>query len=255
MNIILLETHEVAGHLVRLEGRRAEHVVKVLRAQSGDLVKIGIINGKIGHGTIKEIDRRQPCSVTMAIDLSEDPPTEPEIDVLLALPRPIMFKRILGQLAALGIGRLYIVNAGRVEKSFWDASILTEQGWRDYVLAGLEQAVDTRLPDLTTHRGFKPFIEQQLPQINLRYRQLLLAHPGADSYLETVFRPGPGRVLLAVGPEGGWSDYEVRSLEQAGFAAFTMGPRILRVETAVTALHAMLSQLMRREAGPDRPPA
>jgi RsmE family RNA methyltransferase len=247
MNIILLEADEIDDCQVRLDGRRADHIIDVLRARPGDLIKIGIINGKVGHGTIKELRRSRPRSVTATVVLDGEPPPAPRIDVVLALPRPIMLKRILVQLAALGIGRLYLVNAQRVEKSFWDASVLEEQNRCQLLLQGLEQAVDTMLPLVTLHRGFRPFVENELPQLTSRYKQLVVAHPGDAHDPVDCFRPGPGRTVLAVGPEGGWNEYEVDSLAQAGFSPVSLGPRILRVETAVIVMHALFNQLSQRE--------
>jgi 16S rRNA (uracil1498-N3)-methyltransferase len=248
MNIILLESSEIVDHQVRLDDRRADHIIDILRAQPGDLVKIGIINGKVGHGTIKELHRHRPRSVMMTVIMDCAPPTAAEIDVLLALPRPIMLKRILSQLAALGIGHLYLVNAHRVEKSFWDASVLAAQNLRHMLVQGLEQAGDTMLPQLTVHRGFRPFVDHELPQRSIYYKQMIVAHPGAAPRVDDMFRPGPGRNLLAIGPEGGWSEYEIDSLVQAGFVTVSLGLRILRVETAVIVLHAMLNQLLQRES-------
>lgn len=248
MNIILLEADEIDDCQVRLDGRQADHIIDVLRARPGDLIKIGIINGKVGHGTIKELRRSRPRLVTATVMLDGEPPPVPLIDMVLALPRPIMLKRILTQLAALGVGRLCLVNAQRVEKSFWDASVLDEPNRRQLLLQGLEQAVDTRLPLVTVHRGFRPFVEDELPKLTSRYKQLVVAHPGGASDPLDCYLPGPGRTLLAVGPEGGWNEYEVDSLVRTGFSPVTLGPRILRVETAVIALHALFNQLYHRDA-------
>jgi len=226
MNIILLESHEIADCQVRLTGRRADHIIDVLRARPGDLIKIGIINGKVGHGTIKELQRGRPRSVAATVVLDSDPPPAPPIDVVLALPRPIMLKRILGQLAALGIGHLYLVNAQRVEKSFWDASVLGEQNRRQLLLQGLEQAVDTMLPQVTVHRGFRPFVENELVRLAGRYKQLVVAHPGDAPTPLDCYRPGPGRILLAVGPEGGWNEFEIDSLVRAGFSRVFSGSKL-----------------------------
>lgn len=252
MNIILLDPGEVIDQSVLLGDRRADHIVKILRAQPGDIVKIGILNGKIGYGTIKELNRTEPRSVRLQLDLCHDPPGEPRIDLILALPRPIMLKRIVHQLASLGIGRLYLINAAKVEKSFWEASILDQENLRQHLVAGLEQAVDTRLPEVSLHRGFRPFVENLLPQLKARYDRMLVAHPGEADHLRSVLHPGSGNILLAVGPEGGWNDFEVRSLAEAGFTPVSLGARILRVETAVIVLHAMISLL--QEAASEPPP-
>ena len=243
MNIVLLESQEILGQTVHLEGRRAQHIVKVLRSKPGDEIRVGCINGKIGYGVIKNTNPRQPYSVALEISLEHSPEPTPLIDIILALPRPIMFKRILSHASALGVGSLYVVNASRVEKSFWDASVIQEDFCRKHLILGLEQAVDTRLPSVSFHKGFKPFVESKLPGITNGYLNLLLAHPGHQNTLSEIFSKQPGRTLLAIGPEGGWVDYEQTRMQEAGFSIFSIGPRILNVETAVTALHSMVSLL------------
>ena len=242
MNIILLEPSEVVDQTIVLDGSRAKHIIKVLRSNPGDRLKVGMINGKIGGGLIKFLSARQPYSVTLAVRFEREPPPVPAIDILLALPRPIMLRRILSQVATLGIGHLYVVNANRVEKSFWNGSITKVQSCRKYFLDGLEQAGDTRLPGISFHRGFKPFMEEFARLIPV-YKQLLLAHPDCSISITEAFQTGTGRTLLAIGPEGGWVDYELNRLGEAGFSMFSLGSRILKVETAVTALHSMVSLL------------
>jgi RsmE family RNA methyltransferase len=243
MNIILFDQEEIQGSSVLLDGDRARHIVRVLRAEPGETIKVGIINGRMGQGTIIETRVKQPYSVRLDMVFDREPGFTPQIDIMLALPRPIMFRRILSQAAALGIGHLYVVNANRVEKSFWSGSMIEPRVCRKYLVEGLEQAVDTMLPSLTFHKGFRPFLEEDLARAGSSYGQMLTAHPAAPHNLRSVFRPGQGRTLLAVGPEGGWVDYEIMKMEEAGFTMFTMGPRILKVETAVTALHSGVTRL------------
>lgn len=243
MNIILLAKEEVVDQEVTLMDYRAEHIVKILRSQTGDRIVAGIINGKMGYGIIKEISHKRPYRVSLLLTLEKDPSPPPQIDIVLALPRPIMFRRIISQLTALGVGRIYVINSARVEKSFWDASVTADGQWQKHVVAGLEQAVDTKMVELTFHRGFKPFLENSVTDFAADYRQMLVAHPGSGAQLKEVFKPGRGRTLVAIGPEGGWSPYEIEKFTDCGFAPFSIGPRILRVETAVTVMHAMVSLL------------
>jgi RsmE family RNA methyltransferase len=156
-----------------------------------------------------------------------------------------MLKRILSQVTALGVGTIHLVNANRVEKSFWEAGILQPEECRNHLLQGLEQAVDTRVPDLRLHRQFKPFIEDFFPTVAGTYRHLLVAHPTGARRLGEVIDSGSdnARIALAVGPEGGWVDYEVQKFQEQGFSCCTIGERILKVDTAVIALHARISAL------------
>ena len=243
MNIILLDREEIIGDLVTLRDHRAEHIVKVLRASQNDRVTVGIINGKMGFGIIKELETRKPCHVKLKVILDKIPDTAPPLDIMLALPRPIVFKRIISHLTALGVNNVHVVNAAKVEKSYWESSVVRDDGWRPYMREGLEQAVDTRLVAFTFHRGFRPFIEEVIPAIKNRYAQMLAAHPQSSHDLAKVYRAGKHPVLMAVGPEGGWNEYELEQMRTHGFDQFSLGPRILRVETAVTAVHASITML------------
>jgi RsmE family RNA methyltransferase len=246
MNIILIEKQEIQGARVLLVDRRAKHLVKVLQVQPGDTVRIGIIDGPKGCGKVMALAVRFPFQVELEVEFAADMPEKPAIDLLLALPRPIMLRRIFSQAAALGVGTIFIINAQRVEKSFWSATLLQEEEYRLHLLQGLEQAVDTRVPEVFVYDRFKPFVEDVLPGRIKGYSHLLIAHPNSPNTLKTVMMERPERVLLAVGPEGGWIDYEIDRFAECGFTAFSMGERILKVDTAVVALHGRLSE--RRES-------
>lgn len=154
-----------------------------------------------------------------------------------------MLRRILSQVAALGIGTLFLIHANRVEKSFWESGLFDGEGCEELLRQGLEQAVDTRMPGVRVFRRFKPFVEDVLPLMVDSYRFKLLAHPYNGVALADCLPPGTGRVLLAVGPEGGWVDYEVEKFRDLGFCTCSLGERILKVDTAVVALHSAVSAL------------
>ena len=243
MNIILADAEEVNSQRLTLSDHRAKHIVKVLRAEVGDQVRVGLINGDMGTGTILAIKSKYPFSVEMELNLSRQPHSIPPLDLILALPRPIMLKRILSQVTALGVGSIHLINANRVEKSFWEAGILKPEEYYTHLLHGLEQAVDTRLPSVHIHPKFKTFMEDIFPSLAQNYHHLLLAHPNGEQQLGNVIGCKNSRIALAVGPEGGWVDYEVKKFQKQGFHSCTIGERILKVDTAVIALHARISAL------------
>ncbi len=241
MNIILAETAELVDRQLTLTDYRAEHIVKVLRAEIGDRLRVGLINGMRGYGTIVALQKKFPFSVSFDVDLSEPPGALPSLDLILALPRPIMLKRVLSQVTALGVGTIHLINANRVEKSFWEAGLLQPQEYRQHLLHGLEQAVDTRLPEIRLHTKFKPFVEDFCPSLVGDYRYLLLADPAGEHRLVNVVGEKSGRILLAVGPEGGWVPYELQKFREQGFLSCSIGERILKVDTAIIALHASIT--------------
>jgi RsmE family RNA methyltransferase len=244
MNIILVSKEEVVDNKVIVDDNRAGHIVEVLKCREGDVVRVGMINGRKGTGKILGAKNGRSPKVELLLDLNEELAPIPPIDLLIALPRPIMLKRILSQAAALGCGSITLINANRVEKSFWQASLLDERAYRPHLLHGLEQAVDTRLPEIRSFKRFKPFVEDVLPTMMHGYSHCILAHPGDGLTVKEALTGTQGRVLLAIGPEGGWIDYEVEKFLTRGFSLVSMGKRILKVDTAVISLHARVSAIL-----------
>lgn len=241
MNLILIEPEEFSGNDVVLHDRRADHIRKVLRSKVGDTVRIGLIDGPLGKGRIVEITKRSVC---LTANFDEDVPNRSPLDIVLALPRPIMLKRVLAQAASLGAGRISIINANRVEKSYFHSSVVQEEMFREFLLLGLEQAIDTRVPEIKIYPRFRPFIEDILPAIAADTPVRLVAHPEAEKNLpEAISHPLKDRAILAIGPEGGWTDFEIDKFLEQGFTPFSLGPRILRVDTAVPALMSQLAIL------------
>jgi len=243
MNILLADATEVTGDMLEVTGDRANHIVKVLRARQGDRLRCGLINGVMGHGEIIALNEKHPRRALIRLTLDTPPPPPPPIDLVVALARPIMMRRLCSQLTSLGIGELHVIDTARVEKSFWQSSFIKEKHYLEHLRRGLEQAMDTRMPDLRCHPSFSHFVNDTLPGLAPRYQAMILAHPGAASSLETLVRPGH-RYLLFVGPEGGWLDAEITALTSQGCSLASLGDRILRVDTAAISLHARVSQLL-----------
>jgi 16S rRNA (uracil1498-N3)-methyltransferase len=233
MNLILLfEDDFIERDLVRLTGRRLEHVTRVHRAAAGDALTVGVLDGGIGSG---EVTRLDGDALEMRVTLDREPPSPLPVTLVLALPRPKALNRVLASATSMGVKRIFLVNAWRVEKSYWKSPRLSDDNLLQQRILGLEQARDTVLPKLELRRFFRPFVEDELPALAHGTRALV-AHPGATSQCPR----SQNDVTLVVGPEGGFIAEEIASLERVGFEAVTLGERVLRVETAVTALLARI---------------
>lgn len=233
MNLILLFPDDLtADGTVRLTGRRARHVHDVHRAQVGESLTVGRVNGLVGKGTVLAV---APDEVRLSVVLSEDPPPPTGLDLLLAMPRPKVLRRILQSAASLGARRIVLVAAQRVEKSYFDTPFLEPAEIERNLVLGLEQARDTVLPEVVVRRRFRPFVEDELDAFWPRATcARLLAHPAAARGPEScVLGKAGSPAVLAIGPEGGWIPFELELLEAHGFRQFGLGSRILRVETAV----------------------
>jgi len=235
VNRILFEKGEISSGVATFGGVRAEHVLKVLHGEVGQILKTGEVDGPIGTGEITAIENG-----LVTVRLTHDAEAlAPWVDLILAPPRPRVMKRLLPQLASLGVGRIVLVGAKKVEKDFWGATLLKEEIYRPLLIDGLMQAGTTALPTISTVRNFRKWLRDDLDG-EFTTSNRIVAHPyGADSRPDCAEKSG--RLLLAVGPEGGWTDEEVALLEEKGFARYSLGPRILRTDTAVVAL---LSRLM-----------
>ncbi|MNM63979.1 16S ribosomal RNA methyltransferase RsmE [compost metagenome] len=190
---------------------------------------MGRINGLMGKATVLRLEKHE-AELEVAFD--QQPPAKLPLTLVLAVPRPKMLRRLFQTVATLGVPRLILLNSYKVEKSFWQTPFLHPDSIRENLILGLEQARDTVLPEVIIEKRFKPFVEDRLPAIAADTLGLV-GHPGPyPACPRAVEQP----VTLAIGPEGGWIPYEVDLLGKAGLAPVQLGDRILRVETAVTAL-------------------
>jgi RsmE family RNA methyltransferase len=235
VNVLLLHPEDFCGRdEVVVRGRRYEHLKKIVQVQPGQVIEAGVLNGRTGQARVLALSAD---SITLQLDLHEAPPPPVAITLLLALPRPLMLKRILQTVTTMGIKDIHLIHTRRVEKSYWNSSDLAPEVLQHQLVLGLEQARDTVLPQLHFHRRFNPFVTTELPTL-VANKRALLAHPG--NYVACpchVDEP----VVLAVGPEGGLLDDEVLSFVEQGFELVQLGQRVLRVEAAVTALLGRLS--------------
>ena len=230
MNLMLLEhTDFIDEGIVKLSDRRLKHMLEIQKVHVGSCIKAGLINGQIGTATITKI---QSNSAFLQVSLTEDPPKALPLILVLALPRPKMLKRILQTIATLGVKELYLINTWKVEKSYWQTPCLNEPSIKKELLLGLEQGCDTLLPKVIIKKCFKPFIEDELTEI-ARDVYSLVAHP-ADGIPCPVGITQP--TILAIGPEGGFIEYEVGKFTEIGFQSISMGSRIQRVETIIPSL-------------------
>jgi RsmE family RNA methyltransferase len=246
VNRILFEADELLPDgTVALQGARAAHVHHVLRAEVGQELRVGVVNGQCGTGRVLEAS---PDQVRLAVTWTHEAES-PWIDLILAIPRPKVLKRLWAQLAALGVGRIVLLRAAAVERDYLATHWLEEAHYRPLLVEGLVQAGTTRLPEVMLERRFRPFVEDRLEGLfpdTLR----LVAHPEPDANpAATVASGRGGRCVLAVGPENGWTAFELEMLEARGFRRISLGPRTLRTDTACVALLGAIGVLQSQRGG------
>ncbi|MCK5680042.1 16S rRNA (uracil(1498)-N(3))-methyltransferase [bacterium] len=236
MNIILIEgTDFISDCRVLLSGRRALHIVKVLKSNIGDKLRAGLVDGNLGQARVTKI---VDAKVELEFEIAGPPPTPLPVSLLLALPRPKVFKRVLSAAVTMGVKEIFLFNSWRVEKSYWQTPLLQPEKLKEISLLALEQAIDTKLPYINLKPLFRPFAEDEVPLLT-ETREAFILHPHPKSAPKTTTGFPSTRTqktsLIAIGPEGGFIPFEVEMLMTAGLKPISLGPRILRVEQAVPA--------------------
>ncbi len=231
MNLLLLNQDDFvdSSTAVIRDKRRCEHIHQIQQAKVGESLKAGLLNGLIGKAVITHITTQMNNEIHLQCELTKSPPNALPLTLVMALPRPKMFRRVLQTLSSLGVKSVYFIHSYRVEKSYWQSPFLNPEDVHQQLILGLEQSSDTVLPSVYFKNRFKPFVEDELPTI-IKHKTALVAHPYTDKSCPVSFNQP---LVLAIGPEGGFIPFEIDLLKQQGFDAVHLGERILRVETAL----------------------
>ena len=232
MNIILFEEHELGRSLSRRD-ERTIHLIKVLHKKAGDVFEAGILGGMRGTGKIEKINF--DGSVFISVQAGEAPPPRMHLRIAVAFVRPIQLKRVFRDMANMGVCEINLIGSELGEKSYRDTKLLSDGGARSAFIEGAVQARDTQLPSLAVFDSVEKWLNDR-PWENNKRLPLLLAMDNvrAEGSLFNI-TPTTRPLVIAVGPERGWSDKERESFENAGFLRLSMGSRPLRTETACVA--------------------
>ena len=269
MNICLFEQEEIDRPLAASD-ERAQHIIKVLHKGVGDSFYAGVIGGQAGTATITKIDSQDQDAADAKLSQDQDAGAEtastpkkgggaihftftPQSDgkplfplhMIIGFPRPIQLKRLLRDMAALGVSSVRLCGTELGEKSYLKASLSDPAEVYKMLLDGTVQAASAHVP--------KPFVYQTLAScldaLDTRAAPLLLALDNVKpaQSLGAFLRANPpaGRpVFAAIGSERGWSPAERALLEERGFVRLGMGNRVMRTETAATVSASLILSAM-----------
>lgn len=242
MNLLLVDPAELAADATcTLRDRRALHLRGVLGAIVGSRVRAGVIGGGIGSAEVLADDG---TAFTLRLTVSEPPPAQLPIELVLAIPRPKVLSRVIEAAAAFGVARIELTNAWRVDKAYLDSPRLEPDALALAARLGAEQGATTQLPAIAIHRRLMGLLARWPGPPACK----LIAHPGAPPIERAVTDAAP--IVLAIGPEGGWIEREVETFVARGFTPVSLGAPILRVETAVAAALGQLLVLRRLGGAP-----
>ena len=229
MNLVLLRDEDWIDHdVVLLRDHRADHLRDLLKVAVGDSVRVGRMGGLRGEGLVVLMDAHR---VQLQVHLHQPPLPRHRFDVVLALPRPKMLRRILRTVAEFGVAHLYLIHTARVEKSYWQSPLLRPAKVQEALLAGMERSSDTMMPMVHLHKRFRPFVEDRLVDL-CAGRRCWIAQMNAPLALADV---PPVPAVVMIGPEGGFVPFEVELAERVIAQQVHLGARVLSVDTALPA--------------------
>lgn len=234
MNIIILTAEDkIDTNRYRISDERLAHIQKVLKSEPGDILEVGLLLGPTGSAKIAALSKTEVELEIIRFNEIKNTKT-PKIDLICALPRPQTLKKVLNISATMGVNNIYLIKSEKVEKSYFHSPLLEKTNYNKYLIEGLSQGKRTDLPQISIHKRFKEFFTTYFNEEN-KSTIRLIAHPDNSSYLNKNILNSTNHLILAIGPEGGWNDYEINFMIERGFNKFKLSENILRVESAVTA--------------------
>lgn len=239
MNRILFEA-KAGSYTLDPRDSRFEHVRGVLRMREGDSFDVGVVNGPVGKASIVVLDRER---MEVAVEWGEAPSLPPPVHLVVGLCRPATVRKILTVVPTLGVRQMSFVATERSDPAYARSRLWQSGEWRQYLVEGVEQAFDTHLPETGLHDGLQACLEA-LPAATSR-RFAMDVYEGSCRLSGVEANPDEP-VVLAVGPERGWSARDRTMLRASGFELVALNERVLRVETAVVSGLTLLLAAMGR---------
>jgi 16S rRNA (uracil1498-N3)-methyltransferase len=224
----------VRGGMAELRGEEARHLTRVLRAEAGQRYEIS--DGKVAY--LAEIaEARGPRVVFRVIEALDAPATPLHITLCAALIKFDRFEWIVEKATELGVERIVPVEAERSGKGLLEASLKRTERWARIARESSQQSRRVRPPEILPAVRFERSLAEEA---DCRYFLEEAAAPPLLRVLRVLRVLPAGRAALLTGPEGGWTDAERQLAAAAGWQPVSLGPQVLRAETAAMAAIAVL---------------
>lgn len=263
---------------------RATHIRAHL--SSATTLRVALADSFTHDAAPAQINADGSVSISLPAESRTAASALPPVILVVAMQRPRAMGRIFDSVAQIGVEKIFVVAAEKVEKSYWDSKLFRndgvqggggetvgrkrargchperdeKEGWnvervdtwekvRKRLEEGIVQAaVDVSVPQVIVDK--RGVIETVRTERRENWVKLVL-HPrdvGKEVGVTEMVEKGKGGVMLAVGPEGGWTEEEIDALEKEGFSRVGMGERVLRSETAVVVALGLAHEGLRRRA-------
>ncbi|HEX3682886.1 MAG TPA: RsmE family RNA methyltransferase [Bryobacteraceae bacterium] len=231
---------EIRRGSAELTGRDAEHLVRVLRAEAGQVYEISD-NHELYLAQI-EVARKSLVSFRVLAKL--DPPVPAvQVSLLAALIKFEPFEWLVEKATELGVATIQPIESARTERGLAGAALKRLSRWEKVALEASQQSRRVHLPRIQP-----PFRLAKSLQMDANVRLLLDENSAAPPIVDSLprERSPADHVALLVGPEGGWTEEERELAIGSGWLSCSLGPGILRAETAAVAGLAILQAFWNR---------
>jgi 16S rRNA (uracil1498-N3)-methyltransferase len=225
---------QVAGNRAVLTGQHADHLVRVLRARVGQEFDVAA-GGVVHRGRVVAIEGSR-----VEFELGDEIPLAltPRLTLVLAVFKFDRMEWAIEKCTELGVTRIVPVIARRTDAHLVSAAVKRAERWQRIALQAAEQSRRDTVPEIAPPTKLSDTLRLSA---GLR---LVLSESEEQTQLRDVLKSQPtdstGEMILAVGPEGGWTDEELHQFQQAGWISASLGNTILRTETAAIAAAAII---------------
>lgn len=225
---------EVSGNRAALTGDHARHLAQVLRCRVGQQFDI-FVGDEVRRGTVASVQLgRVEFELGHAIERAEPS----EITVAISIFKFDRMEWAIEKCTELGVARIVPVIAGRTEKHLAAAAAKRADRWRRLVQQAAEQSRRASIPEIAEPIPFKGLFAIT------GETKIVLSEVEQELTLKDALSPDTQSVLLAFGPEGGWTEKELTAFHEAGWKSASLGNTILRAETAAIAAVAVVTSVL-----------
>lgn len=232
MHKFFVDKSKVVGNTATIEGDDVKHIYKVLRLKEGDKISINDCAGSEYLGQIESIDKKE-VSVTIIekVDLNNESPVE--VYLFQGLPKAAKMDLISQKCTELGVTKIIPVITERVVVKGNESNEFKKvDRWNRIALEACKQSKRSIIPQIDQPIGFDELIAMadEFDLIVVPYENK--ENQGMRYVKSQMAGKKVKKAAIVIGPEGGFEDSEIEKLEENGAYIITLGPRILRTETA-----------------------
>ena len=218
-----------------LTGEQAAHLARVLRAQPGQIFDV-VAAGFLHRAEVVTVRENE---VVFTLHEEQESDSALPVHLYLAIFKFDPMEWAIEKATELGVARITPILARRTEKHLAQAALKRVDRWRRIALEAAKQSRRTTIPEIED-----PIALASALTASIETTRILLAETEEENTLASALKTHVGDIALAIGPEGGWTPEELTLFTQHAWTHTTLGPRILRAETACIAALAITGSLL-----------